>query len=72
MMHLNPILIVEIFYVWGTDFMGPFLNSFGYLYILVVVYYVSKWVEAIACKTNDHRDVVKVLNNTIFAHFGTP
>jgi hypothetical protein len=30
MMPLNPILIVEIFDVWGIDFMGPFLNSFGY------------------------------------------
>jgi hypothetical protein len=54
----NPILIVEIFDVWGIDFMGPFPNSFGYLYILVAVDYVSKWVEAVACKTNDHKVVV--------------
>ncbi|XP_059455006.1 uncharacterized protein LOC132185222 [Corylus avellana] len=39
----------------GIDFMGPFPNSFGFLYILVDVDYVSKWVEAIACKTNGHR-----------------
>jgi hypothetical protein len=58
MMPLNPILIVEIFDMWGIDFIGPFLNSFGYLYILVVVDYVSKLVEAVACKTNDHRVVV--------------
>jgi hypothetical protein len=44
--------------MWGIDFMEPFPNSFGYLYILVVVDYVSKWVEAVACKTNDHRVVV--------------
>jgi hypothetical protein len=37
MMPLNPILIVEIFDVWGIDFMGPVPLSFGYLYILVVV-----------------------------------
>jgi hypothetical protein len=43
-MHINPILIVEIFDVWGINFMGPFPNSFGYLYILVVVDYVSKRV----------------------------
>jgi hypothetical protein len=61
MMPLNPILIVEIFDVWGIDFMGPFPNSFGHLYILVAVDYVSKWVEAIACKTNDHRVVVQFL-----------
>jgi hypothetical protein len=60
MMPLNPILVVEIFDVWGIDFMGPFPNSFGFLYILVAVDYVSKWVEAVACKTNDHRVVVKI------------
>ena len=58
-MPLNPILIVEIFYVSGIDFMGPFSNSYGYLYILVAVDYVSKWVEAIVCKTNDHKVVVQ-------------
>ncbi|XP_059434389.1 uncharacterized protein LOC132167433, partial [Corylus avellana] len=72
MMPLSPILIVEIFDVWGIDFMGPFPNSFGYLYILVVVDYVSKWVKAVACKTNDHRVVVQFLRDTIFARFGMP
>ena len=43
-----PILVVEIFDVWGKDFMGPFPNSFGNLYILLAMDYVSKWVEAIA------------------------
>jgi hypothetical protein len=51
MMPFNPILIVEIFDVWGIDFMGPFPNSFGYLYIFVAVDYVSKWVEVVAYKT---------------------
>jgi hypothetical protein len=41
-MPFNPILIVEIFDVWDIDFMGPFPNSFGFLYILVTVDYVSK------------------------------
>ena len=72
MMPLNPILIVDIFDVWGIDFMGPFPNSCGYLYILVGVDYVSKWIEAKACKTNDHRTVVKFLKENIFARFGTP
>ena len=58
MMPLNLILIVEIFNVWDIDFMGPFSNSFGNVYILVVVDYVSKWVKAKACITNDHKVVV--------------
>jgi hypothetical protein len=54
----NSNLIVEIFDVWGINFMGRFLNSFGNLYTLVAMEYVSKWVEVVACKTNDHRVVV--------------
>ncbi|KAL4318173.1 hypothetical protein GQ457_18G014840 [Hibiscus cannabinus] len=45
---LYNILEVELFDVWGIDFLGPFPSSFGNLYILLAVDYVSKWVEAIA------------------------
>ena len=38
--------------------MGPFPPSFGNLYILLAVGYVSKWVEAIACPRNDANTVV--------------
>jgi hypothetical protein len=72
MMPLNPILIVEIFDVWGIDFMGPFPPSFGFEYILVVVDYVSKWIEAVATRTNDHKVVIKFIQSNIFSRFGTP
>ena len=42
MMPLNPILVVELFDVWGLDFMRPFPSCFGHSYILVGVDYVSK------------------------------
>ncbi|RVX11545.1 putative mitochondrial protein [Vitis vinifera] len=72
MMPLNPILIVDLFYVWGVDFMRPFPMSFGYSYILVGVDYVFRWVEAISCKCNDHRVVLKFLKENIFSRFGVP
>nr|CAN79259.1 hypothetical protein VITISV_007591 [Vitis vinifera] len=72
MMPLNPILIVDFFYVWGIDCMRPFPMSFGYSFILMGVDYVSKWVEAIPCKTNDHRVVLKFLKENIFSRFGVP
>ncbi|KAD3641693.1 hypothetical protein E3N88_30917 [Mikania micrantha] len=71
-MPLQPILIVNIFDVWGIDFMGPFPNSCGNYYILVAVDYVSKWIEAIATKTNDHSVVCKFVQTNIFTRFGVP
>jgi sRNA-binding regulator protein Hfq len=40
-MPLTNILVSEIFYVYGIDFIGPF-PSFDNLYILLAVDYVSK------------------------------
>ena len=64
-MPLRDILVVQIFDVWGIDFMGPFPPSFGNLYILLAVNYVSKWVEAIACLKNDANTVVSFLKKNI-------
>ncbi|KAL4296144.1 hypothetical protein GQ457_12G015000 [Hibiscus cannabinus] len=63
---------VELFDVWGIDFMGPFPSSRGDLYILLAVDYVSKWVEAIATPKNDAKTVMKFLHNNIFTKFGVP
>ena len=71
-MPLNNILEVEIFNVWGIDFMGPFPLSFGNLYILLVVDYVSKWVEAIATPRNDAKAVVKFIQENILTGYGAP
>ena len=69
MMPLNPILVVDLFDVWGIDFMGAFPSSFGYLYILVGVDYVSKWVEAVPCRAADHGVVLKFLKENILSRF---
>ena len=71
-MPLNPILIVDLFDVWGINFMGPFPVSFGYIYILEGVDYVSKWVKAVPCKTTDHKVVLKFLKENIFPGFEVP
>nr|GEW55023.1 reverse transcriptase domain-containing protein [Tanacetum cinerariifolium] len=69
-MPQNSIQVCEIFDVWGIDFMGPFPSSKGNKYILVVVDYLSKWVEAKALPTNDARVVVKFLKS-LFSRFRT-
>ncbi|CAA7056271.1 unnamed protein product [Microthlaspi erraticum] len=66
-MPQNPILEVEVFDVWGIDFVGSFNPaSHGNAYILVAVDYVSKWVEAIAAPTNDAKVVLKLFKTIIF------
>jgi len=71
-MPLQPVIEVEIFDLWGVDFMGPFPNSNGYEYILMAVDYMSRWVEAIPTRSNDHKVVLKFIQQNIFSRFGCP
>ena len=71
-MPLNTMLEVEVFDLWGIDFMGPFPSSKGNQYILVAVDYVSKWVEAIATTNNDANTVCRFIKRNIFGRFGVP
>ena len=71
-MLLHGILVVQLFDVWGINFMGPFPSSFGNIYILLTVDYVSKWVEATAFPKNDTNTVVGFLQRNILRRFGTP
>ena len=56
--------------------MGNFPSSFGniyiYIYILLAVDYVSKWVEASACPRNDAITVVGFIQRNIVSIFGAP
>jgi hypothetical protein len=71
-MPLNYDLQVDLFDVWGIDFMGPFKNSCGYEYILVMVDYVSKWVEAMPCPKASTEESITMIKNVTFPRFGTP
>ncbi|XP_057755653.1 uncharacterized protein LOC130974825 [Arachis stenosperma] len=66
-MPQNFILELEVFDVWGIDFMGPFPTLYANKYILVAVDYVSKWVEAIATPTNDNKVVMNFLRKNNLA-----
>ena len=63
---------VEALDCWGINFVGPFPSSFGNEYILVVVDYVSKWVEEVATPHNDAKTMVKFLKKNIFSRFRVP
>jgi hypothetical protein len=69
---LNYNLQIDLFDVWGIDFMGPFKNSCEYEYNLVMVDYVSKWVEAMPCRKASTEESITMIKNVIFPRFGTP
>ena len=61
-----------MFDCWGIDFFDTLPSSIDNKYILVVMDYVSKWVEEIASPANDAKMVIKFLKRNIFARFGVP
>ncbi|KAL0322030.1 UNVERIFIED_CONTAM: Transposon Ty3-I Gag-Pol polyprotein [Sesamum calycinum] len=71
-MPISPILVCEVFDVWGIDFMGPFSSSFGKSYIILGVDYVSNWVDANVTRTDDAKAVVEFVKTNIFSRFGMP
>ena len=70
-MPLTNILEVELFDVWGIDFVGLFPSSYGHKYILLAGDYVSKWVEAIPTITCDAKVVLRFIRSNIFSRFET-
>jgi transposase InsO family protein len=71
-MPLRYNIQIDLFDVWGIDFMGPFKNSHGFEHILVMVDYVSKWVEAMPCCKAFTEESIAMIKSMIFPRFGTP
>jgi hypothetical protein len=71
-MPLTTNLQLELFDVWGIDYMGPFPKSWQCEYILVAVDYVSKWVEALPCRATDSNNAKRMFSETIFRRFRIP
>ena len=68
---LHPVVSVGPFSKWGIDFTmckPHFATSHNY--IIVVVDYFTKWVEAMSTYPNDTRIVALFMFNHIIARFG--
>jgi hypothetical protein len=68
-MPLTLNLQIDIFDVWGIDFMGPFPNSKGYEYILIAVDYLAKSVEALPCWSVDAMHLKRMFHEVIFPRY---
>jgi hypothetical protein len=71
-MPLNYNLQIEIFDVWGIDFMGPFQKSQDCECILIAIDYISKWVEELPCRATDAKSAIMMFHEVILPRFGTP
>ena len=74
-MPFNPILAQVPFEKWKIDFVGPIKPPSRYgrkCYILVATKYVTKWVKALATKTDDAETLAKFLYEYIIIRFDCP
>ena len=69
----KTILAFDVFEKWGIDAVGPLpITSRGKSYIITVVDYLSRWVEARAVKHITAHDVAKFVYEDICCKFGVP
>jgi hypothetical protein len=68
-----PVIDVGPFTKWGIDFTTCHPNSsMGHCYIIVVVFYFTKWVEAMSTFNNDGETTALFVFNQIVARFSIP
>ncbi|GJU21191.1 reverse transcriptase domain-containing protein [Tanacetum coccineum] len=70
---LTPIAAPWPFYKWGIDIAGPFLEGSGKVkFLIVVMDYFTKWIEAKAVATITGNQVKKFVWDNIVCRFGLP
>jgi hypothetical protein len=71
-MPLTSNLQIDIFDVWGINFIGSFPNLEGYKYILIADDYVSKLVKALPCWAANAMHSKKMFHEVIFPGYRVP
>jgi transposase InsO family protein len=71
---INPIIKPWPFRGWGMDMIGKINppSSKGHQYILAIMDYFTKWVEAIPMKTVTLKDVINFIKEHVIHRFGIP
>jgi hypothetical protein len=71
---MNPIIKPWPFRGWGMDMIGKINppSSKGHQFILAVIDYFTKWVEAVPMKSVTSRDVINFVKEHVIHRFGIP
>jgi hypothetical protein len=71
---MNRIIKPWLFRGWGMDMIGKINppSSKGHQYILAIMYYFTKWVEAIPMKSVTSKDVINFIKEHVIHRFGIP
>jgi hypothetical protein len=71
---LHPIIKSWSFHGWALDFVGQIHpdSSKGHRFMLVTMYYFTKWIEAISLKNMMHKEVIHYISEHIVHRFGIP
>ncbi|GJX94140.1 reverse transcriptase domain-containing protein [Tanacetum coccineum] len=69
--NLTPITSLWLFYKWGIDIAGPFLEGPGKVkFLIVAIDYFTKWIEAKPVATITGNQVKKFVWDNIVCRFG--
>jgi hypothetical protein len=71
---MNPIIKPWPFRSWGMDMIGKISppSSKGHQYVLAIMDYFTKWVEAMPMKTVTSKDVINFTKEHVIHRFGIP
>uniref|UniRef100_A0A2N9GDJ2 Integrase catalytic domain-containing protein n=1 Tax=Fagus sylvatica TaxID=28930 RepID=A0A2N9GDJ2_FAGSY len=78
LIHTHPINLQNMatpwpYHTWGLDLIGPINSPFGgYIWILAVTEYFTKWVEAIPLRKATGAAVANFIREHIITRFGIP
>ncbi|GKB18591.1 reverse transcriptase domain-containing protein [Tanacetum coccineum] len=73
LLPLTPITAPWLFYKWGIDIAGPFLEGLGKVkFLIIAMDYFTKWIEAKSVATITGNQVKKFMWDNIVCRFGLP